>query len=259
MTLENFWYGNVAICAAEERDEKENEVRRISGVASTGIVDRAGTIVEQKSLQKAAKRYDKNNGKIYYNHNWSWGIGTRESIESDGERLYFKGRLAKNLPFPVRAGTFGLTVVMMNTDDLWSSIQQGVTSSLSIGFLADSEEGELDEKTGKRGPTILRVTDLLEVSIVSIPANPQAEFSITKAMHDPVFNTFLDSVGKAQIEDAVSRHLEGRDLWGLEETEEANASAGHGDGAAYDQWAQLWEEMGKCLLPLKTSVLDKHR
>lgn len=259
MTLDNYWYGNMAICRAAADEDNGEVVRRISGVASTGIVDRAGTIVDQKSLKRAAKRYDKNHGKIFYNHNWSWAVGRRESIESDGERLFFKGQIAKNLPFPVRAGTMGLTVVMMNTDDLWNAILQGVTSSLSIGFLADEKEGELDEKTGKRAPTTLEVTDLLEVSIVSIPANQEAEFSVTKAMQDPILNAFLDKAGRSQIEDQLSEYLEGRELWGLEETEEANASAGHGDGAAHDPWAQLWEEMGKCLLPLKTSVLAKHK
>ena len=261
MNIDDLWYGNLAIHrAAEETDENGEELRIISGVASTGKIDRANSIVDQQSLKKAARKYAASNGKMYYNHNWAWGIGRKKSLESDGEKLNFKGILGRDLQLLVRAGAMGFSVSTLSLNDLWNSIKQGITSSLSIGFLADAQDGEKDEKTGKMSPTILTVTDLLEVSVVSIPANADAELTIGKAMDDVAFNIFLETSGeKSRIQDALSELLEGRDLWGFDEDANAASAAGHGDGAVQHDWTQVWEEMGKCLLPQRISPLSKQK
>lgn len=186
--LKDLWFANMNYTARDEKSDDGTDVRRFKGVASTSILDRQDTYVDQKSLSKAAKLYDKRNGKVFYNHTWAVPIGRRESVAHESEKLYLAGLVGRGFPVPVVVPNNPMAgAVVLNVDDIWEIMKQDLATSLSIGFRADLVEGKLDKETGRRGPPTLMVKDLLEVSVVTIPANPDAEFTVTRAMDDDVF------------------------------------------------------------------------
>ena len=186
----DIWIASMPISkTAEEGEEHE---RTIYGKASSAAVDRQNTVVDQKSLSKALRTYIRNNGKLFYNHNWAVPIGRAVSGKVLEDGAYIKAVIGRGFPVPVRsmAGVFDGSAITMNVDDIWNLIQQRLASSFSIGFRADEEPGEIG-KEGKRAPARLLVTDLIETSVVSIPANPEAEFAVTKAYGFPWTETVL--------------------------------------------------------------------
>lgn len=209
-------------------EEESDGTRRIRGIASTKRADRQNTWVDPKSLAKAARLYDRRAGKMFWNHSWAIPIGVRESIEAVDDELRFVGRIGKGFPVPVAVGFLGMPV-LMQVDDLWEIMKQELTTSLSIAFLADEERGATDEKTGKQEASKLLVTDLLEVSVVTIPSNPDCEFTITRAADDRVYAAAL-------------RLNQG--AFGAEGTAAA-AAVGSEDGAAAAEadWSRVREEL----------------
>jgi len=249
---------HMSIRAAEETDKDGNEVRRIRGVASTGSLDRQGTFVDPKSLAKVVKLAQRRALKLFWNHSWAIPIGVRERLEMVDDRLIIEGRIGRGFPVPVAVGMLGMPV-LMQVDDLWNIIKQDLTTSLSIAFNADEEKGELDEKTGKRGPSKLSVTDIFEVSLVTIPANPDCEFAVTRALDDQYFSAM-----HAREHQQISR----TDLWGIRLDGSAAAAAVGLEGDAleetgpdpldlldetgHESWARVKEEVEKCRQSLRT-------
>ena len=256
--MKTTYLAHLSVKAVEE-EEDGKEIRRIRGIASTGTPDRAKTWVNPKTLVKAAKMFDRRNGKMFWNHSWAIPIGRREKVEIVDDKLIFQGVIGHGFPVPIPAGFLQMPV-LMNVDDLWNIIKQDLTTSLSIAFNADEVPGEIvDEKSGKRGPTRLDVTDLLEVSVVTIPANPDCEFAVTRAMDDPFFSA-------AQRRDGT-RPPSREELWGMSLDGAAAAAAVGLDDADQDEgadpleqldetghesWTRVNEELEKCRLSLRT-------
>lgn len=186
--MKTTFIGHMAIRAAEE-DDGGKEVRRVFGVASSKGVKRDGRSINMKSLAKAAKLYDRRRGKMFWNHSWAIPIGVREKLDMVDDNLMFQGRIGHGFPVPVPVGPLGMPA-MMNVDDLWNIVKQDLTTSLSIAFQADEKPGERD-KDGKEGPGEFVVTDLFEVSIVTIPADPEAEFTVMHALEDESYRVAL--------------------------------------------------------------------
>lgn len=171
---ENLWLAEARITRSAE---EEGGARLIDGIASTGITDRMGTNIDQKSLGQAARKYAARNGKIFYNHNWTTPIGRAREVHVRDDGLHLRAEIGTGYPIPVQSlsGGFGSSTVTMQVDDIWSMIRQGILSSYSIGF--DGRPDPEDE-SGKR----ILVRDLFEISVVSIPANPDAEFAVARAL-----------------------------------------------------------------------------
>lgn len=252
------YLAHMQIRAAEEKDDAGNEVRRIRGIASTSSLDRQGTFVDPKSLVKVVKQSQRRALKMFWNHSWAIPIGVRERLEVIDDQLVIEGRIGRGFPVPVPVGPLGVPA-MMNVDDLWNIIKQNMTTSLSVAFNADEERGEMDEKTGKRGPTRLTMTDLLECSVVTIPANPDCEFVVTRAFDDQYFSAM-----HAREQHQLSR----ADLWGIR-LDGSAAAAAVGledvaleetgpdplellDATGHESWARVKEELEQCRLSLRT-------
>ena len=251
----NKFLAHINIRAAEEKDANGIEVRRIRGIASTGSTDRQNTWVNPKTLVKAAKLYDRRAGKMFWNHTWAVPIGRRERLEVVDEKLHFEGLIGHGFPVPVAVGMLGMPV-LMQVDDLWKIIQQDLTTSLSIAFNADEVPGEIiDEKSGRRGPSRLDVTDLLEVSVVTIPANPDCEFAITRAMDDHVYSAALqrESIHIPTREELWGIRLDGAAAAAAVGLEDADQDDGADpiemlDAKGNEDWARIREELEKCRL-----------
>lgn len=141
-------------------DEAE---RIIEGWASTPDLDRQGEVVTQEALERHMATYMQN-PVLLYNHATDKDIGANpigrviEYAFRDG-KLWIRAQIAKGVDYI--------------EERIWPLIKQGILNALSIGAPA--------AMVRKRGN---RITDwpLAEISIVGVPANARATFSLVKSL-----------------------------------------------------------------------------
>jgi HK97 family phage prohead protease/HK97 family phage major capsid protein len=139
--------------AADEADESVT----IEGYASTVDVDRHGDIVPASVWEKGVENYLKNPVILAY-HNHSEPIGRMIEHRVDAKGLWIKARISK------AAG------------DVFSLVKDGVLTAFSIGFrIADAEYNSALELF------VVKELELHEISVVSVPANQNTLFSLSKA------------------------------------------------------------------------------
>lgn len=139
--------------------------RRIKGYASTKDIDRVRDIVEPSAFKETIDVFMKN-PLLCFNHNWNEGLGKVLSVTIDENGLFVECEIAKGTPL---------------ADQVWTLIEQGVYRAFSFGFkiLADRDVEE-DASTFAR--RVITKLDLLEVSVVTVPANANATFSLAKSL-----------------------------------------------------------------------------
>jgi HK97 family phage prohead protease len=142
-----------------EADETENE-RTIRFVASDETVDRYGDVVSADGWDLA---HFKKNPIFLWGHNYDQPIGKVVKVGVEDNRLMATARLARK----------GTTQFI---DDTWNLIKEKVVNAVSVGFMVHSEKDyepirDQDERT--TGLHFLR-QELLEISLVAVPANPSA-------------------------------------------------------------------------------------
>jgi HK97 family phage prohead protease/HK97 family phage major capsid protein len=139
--------------AADESDESVT----IEGYASTTDVDRHGDIVPASVWEKGVENYLKNPVILAY-HNHSEPIGRMIEHRVDAKGLWIKARISK------AAG------------DVFGLVKDGVLTAFSIGFrIADAEYNSALELF------VVKELELHEISVVSVPANQNTLFSLSKA------------------------------------------------------------------------------
>lgn len=124
-------------------------------VLSDGTVDRYGEIVEPAGWELAAF---KRNPIALFNHRPDQVVGRWANIRVAGGELLGEFQ-------PAEPGTSRVA------DEVRKLVQQGVLKAASVGFRAIESE-PLDDNP--RGPKRYTRQELLETSIVSVPANPAA-------------------------------------------------------------------------------------
>lgn len=156
----------------------DEEERRIKGVASTETVDRAGDIVNVDGwvLQNFLK-----NPVLPFAHDYfRIPVGRVEKIaveETDnGKALVFEAKMGSE-----KANPFA--------EQVWHSIQEGLLNAFSVGF----QPLEFDPQDAHR----ITKQDLLEISVVPVPANPEAV----------VMNQLQDRM-KKEIRDVINGKIE---------------------------------------------------
>ncbi len=122
--------------------------RTVRGFASTDSVDRVGDIVEPKGGRWSLPV------PLLWQHDHSSPVGWVRSIEVRAQGLWIEAQFAEGLG---------------KSDEIWKMVEGGLVSSYSIGFKASDWE---QLPTGGRRFT---KWELLEVSAVVIPANPDAK------------------------------------------------------------------------------------
>ena len=147
-------------------ETKEGE---ILGVASTEAPDRDGEVI--KATGWDLKNFKKN-PVILASHKWhEFPIGKATGIAIEKGKLMFKMILSE------------ATEEARNAKQL---VEEGILNSFSVGFVAR----ERDEKNNN----VITESELLEISLVSIPANPQAVVTAKSMneneMADEVYNNF---------------------------------------------------------------------
>ena len=139
-------------------DENEDGSVNIKGYASTSDQDRAGDIVDPTAWSKGGIGNYENNPIILFNHDYHNPIGKTTELGVDERGLKIKGKISKS------AGKVS------------ELIKEGVLGAFSVGFRV-TDADYIEETDGYR----IKDAELFEISVVSVPANQAATFSVAKA------------------------------------------------------------------------------
>ena len=139
----------------------EEEVLYIEGFASTDTVDRDNDIIPMSSWADpdAIKNYLKN-PIVLAHHKRDMPVGTCEYLEAKDGGLFVKVKLVKSV-----------------NSEIYSAVKNGILKTFSVGFRLNVLE--YDEELDS---FILTKVELTEISIVSIPCNPDATFAVIKSL-----------------------------------------------------------------------------
>jgi HK97 family phage prohead protease len=151
-----------------ETDSDTNSII-IEGYASTGAVDRASDIILPSAWNKGGLDNYASNPVLLFNHDYHKPIGKAVSYVADDKGLRIRGAISK--------GASG------NVAQL---IEDGVLSTFSVGFLIKDADWDRELEG-----FIIKDAELLEISVVSVPCNPGATFSVAKSFDsDSEYETF---------------------------------------------------------------------
>ena len=138
-------------------DEEDKNYGTFEGYGSVfGNKDLGNDVIEAGAFSKSLKRRKPQNVKLLYQHKSDMPIGVFDEIKEDEHGLVVKGRLA----LKTQAGA-----------EAYELLKMGALDGLSIGFRVNPKEVSYDKRGNKR---IIKEVDLMEVSLVTFPMNPQA-------------------------------------------------------------------------------------
>jgi hypothetical protein len=145
-----------SIKAYHDEDEDKN-YGTFEGYGSVfGNKDLGNDVIEAGAFAKSLKKRKPQNVKLLYQHKSDMPIGVFDEIREDAHGLVVKGRLA----LKTQAGA-----------EAYELLKMGALDGLSIGFRVNPKEVSYDKRGNKR---IIKEVDLMEVSLVTFPMNPQA-------------------------------------------------------------------------------------
>lgn len=142
--------------SSESIDEVTGELR-IVGYANTTAKDRVGDVVAMEAWTKGGLNSYKQNPIILAYHNHSRPIGVAESLSVDERGLKITARISTA------------------AEEIYQLIKEGVLKAFSIGFQV--KDADYDSTTDI---FVIKDLELLEVSVVSVPANQDSLFSVSK-------------------------------------------------------------------------------
>ena len=138
--------------------EEDDGTVKIRGYASTTDTDRAGDVIEAAAWEKGGLKNYQNNPIILFNHNYNEPIGRATDLRITDRGLEINGLISKS------AGK------------IRDMVKEGVLGAFSVGFRVKDAE-HIEETDGLR----IKDAELFEVSVVSVPANQAAVFSVAKS------------------------------------------------------------------------------
>lgn len=133
-------------------------------VASDATRDTYGTVLMPDGWD--LERFNKNPVIFYQHDQFSYDP---DAIIGKGRAYVEDGKLMVDIEFEPEGQN-------KKADKVWKKLQFGTLNAVSVGFLALAGEwGKGDEGPGQRNETYYYTSmELLEVSVVAIPANPNA-------------------------------------------------------------------------------------
>lgn len=145
-----------------ELKQYDDEKRIIEGYVSTKDIDRVDDIVEPEAFKSSLEIFIKNNGVVLFNHRYDFPIGKVVSAVIDKKGLLANIELAKSVE---------------KAEEVWALIKQGILKNFSFGFIPKEVEMKNIEDKEVR---VIKSLEMLEISIVSVPANINAVFSVSE-------------------------------------------------------------------------------
>ena len=152
----------------------------ITGMASTKDFDRAGDSIVPEAWAKGGLSNFEKNPIILFNHDYNKPIGRATGLKVTGDGLEMKAKISKSAP-----------------DSVAQLVKEGILGAFSVGFrIKDADY--LQETDGLK----IKDAELFEVSVVSVPCNQAATFSLAKSFdsakeYEDFKKTFTNSVDLA--------------------------------------------------------------
>ena len=169
---------------------EEEEFITIIGNPSTPDIDRTSDKMSPMAFAKSIKTYMKATGAIFYNHDWDNPIGKIVDYKEPSE----------NLPIEITA-----RVYKSADENVYKKLQLGLIKSFSVAFY--SKDVKYERAEGKE-ITNIKDAELLDVSIVTVPANPNANFTILKSLAKGIDKENLLSILNDKNKDAADSNNE---------------------------------------------------
>jgi len=161
--------------------ENEDGGIDIKGSASTNALDRAGDIIEADAWTKGGLENFKQNPILLFNHDYNKPIGKATGLQVTENGLEITGRISK------AAG------------EIKDLVKDGVLGAFSVGFRVKDAD-YMTETDGYK----IKDAELFEVSVVSVPCNQGATFSVAKSFDNmDDYNKFKKQFIKANSVDSA--------------------------------------------------------
>lgn len=144
----------------------ENEdVKGFEGYLSTfGNADRVGDVIEDKAFEESVKK--SNVVPMLFNHDRNQVIGKME-LSTDEKGLFVKGSFLPN---------------NSKAQEVYEMLKFGALNSMSVGMAVNDYEPV--EKSDPWGAWLIKSAEVLEGSVVTVPANEQAVVTNVKQLDD---------------------------------------------------------------------------
>ena len=160
-------------------DEDDGGVH-ICGMASTADFDRAGDTISAEAWTKGGLNNFEKNPIILFNHDYNKPIGRATGLKVTENGLELKAKISKSAP-----------------DHVAQLVKEGILGAFSVGFRVKDAD-YLSETDGLK----IKDAELFEVSVVSVPCNQAATFSLAKSFdsieeYNEFKKTFTNSVDLA--------------------------------------------------------------
>ena len=160
-------------------DEDDGGVH-ICGMASTADFDRAGDTISAEAWTKGGLHNFEKNPIILFNHDYNKPIGRATGLKVTENGLELKAKISKSAP-----------------DHVAQLVKEGILGAFSVGFRVKDAD-YLAETDGLK----IKDAELFEVSVVSVPCNQAATFSLAKSFdsieeYNEFKKTFTNSVDLA--------------------------------------------------------------
>lgn len=171
---------NILIAKGYVEKSEENEGLLDVSVASSAIVDRDGEIIDQNGWD--LKNFKKNPQLL-------WAHNIREVKPPLGKvtKIWFEGD-GKNKVMKFKA-VFDMADEFAK--EIYRKIKEGFLNAFSVGFMPLEREGNVYTKT-----------ELLEISVVPVPANPQALVEMrSKGMSPMEWKDVLNDVESVEVQE----------------------------------------------------------
>ena len=139
-------------------DVAEDGQIRIRGMASTADFDRAGDSISAEAWSKGGLDNFSNNPIILFNHDYNRPIGRATKVTSVDGGLHLEARISNA------------------AKDVAELVKDGVLGAFSVGFRVKDAD-YVKETDG----LLIKDAELFEVSVVSVPCNQAATFSLAKS------------------------------------------------------------------------------
>ena len=139
-------------------DEDDGSVH-ICGMASTHDEDRANDVIMAEAWTKGGLRNFEKNPIILFNHDYNKPIGRATGLKVTDSGLELKAKISKSAP-----------------DSVAQLVKEGILGAFSVGFRVKDAD-YLSETDGLK----IKDAELFEVSVVSVPCNQAATFSLAKS------------------------------------------------------------------------------
>lgn len=159
MNKNKLLYINSTFTKAAPATNEPSDSVYIEGYASTIDIDRQGDVVPASVWEAGIKNYLKN-PIILAQHDYDDPVGRMVQHRVDSTGLWVKARISA-------------------AAEIFNLVKDGVVTAFSVGFrVMDAEYNAATELF------VIKQLELVEISIVSVPANQNTLFSLSKAFND---------------------------------------------------------------------------